>query len=44
MSITGKVILLVLVILGKIHMDSWYYTNLKGIELVLLLDIGFSNT
>ena len=33
----------VLVILGKIHMDSWYHINLKGTELILLSDLGYSN-
>ena len=43
-SIVGKVILPVLIILGKIHMDSWYYSNLKGIELVLLSNTRFLNS
>jgi hypothetical protein len=43
-SAVGKVIAPVLVIPGKIHMDSWYHTNLEGTELVMLSDTGFSNT
>ncbi|KFY20625.1 hypothetical protein V493_07644 [Pseudogymnoascus sp. VKM F-4281 (FW-2241)] len=43
-SAVGKVIPPVLVIPGKIHMDSWYHTNLEGTELVLLSDSGFSNS
>ena len=43
-SIVGKVIPPILIILGKIHMDSWYYSNLKGIELVLLSNSRFLNS
>ena len=43
-SAVGKVIPPVLVIPGKIHMDSWYHANLQGTELVLLSDSGFSNS
>jgi hypothetical protein len=43
-SAVGKFIPLVLIILGKIHMDSWYHTNLKGTELVLLSNSRFSNS
>ena len=43
-STVGKFIPLVLIILGKIHMDSWYHTNLEGTELVLLSDSRFSNS
>ena len=42
-STVGGVIPLVLVLLAKIHMESWYHENLKGVELFLLLDTGFSN-
>ena len=43
-SAVGKVIPPVLIIPGKIHMDSWYHTNLKGTELFLLSDSGFTNS
>jgi transposase len=43
-SATGEVIPPVLVIPGKIHMDSWYHSNLQGTELVVLSDSGFSNS
>jgi hypothetical protein len=43
-SAVGAVIPPVLIIPGKIHMDSWYHSNLQGTELFLLLDIGFSNS
>ena len=43
-SAVGKVIPPVLIIPGKIHMDSWYHSNLEGTELVLLSDSGFSNS
>jgi hypothetical protein len=42
--IIRKVILLILIILRKIHMDSWYYFNLKGIKLVLLFNSKFLNS
>ena len=43
-SAIGGVIPPVLIIPGKIHMDSWYHPNLLGTELFLLSDTGFSNT
>ena len=43
-SAVGVVIPPVLVIPGKIHMDSWYHSNLEGTELFLLSDTGYSNT
>ena len=43
-SAVGKVIPPILIILGKIHMDSWYHTNLKGTELVLLSNSRFLNS
>ncbi|KFY97969.1 hypothetical protein V498_01766 [Pseudogymnoascus sp. VKM F-4517 (FW-2822)] len=43
-SATGGMIPLVLVVPGKIHMDSWYHSNLEGTELLLLSDTGYSNT
>ncbi|KFY10587.1 hypothetical protein V492_04923 [Pseudogymnoascus sp. VKM F-4246] len=43
-SAVGKVIPPVLVIPGKIHMDSWYHTNLQDTALFLLSDSGFSNS
>ena len=43
-SAVGKSIPPVLVIPAKIHMDSWYHTNLIGTELFLLSDSGFSNS
>ena len=43
-SAIGEVIPPVLVIPSKIHMDSWYHTELRGTELILLLDSGFLNS
>ena len=43
-STVGEVIPPVLVIPGKIHMDSWYHSNLDSTELFLLSDTGYSNT
>ena len=43
-SATGKVIPLVLVVPGKIHMDSWYSKNLKGTELIQLSETSYSNS
>ncbi|KFY32612.1 hypothetical protein V493_00034 [Pseudogymnoascus sp. VKM F-4281 (FW-2241)] len=43
-SAAGKVIPPVLIIPSKIHMDSWYHTNLEGTELFLLSDSGFTNS
>jgi hypothetical protein len=43
-SAVGVLIPPVLVIPGKIHIDSWYYSNLEGTELFLLSDTGYSNT
>ncbi|KFZ23918.1 hypothetical protein V502_01603 [Pseudogymnoascus sp. VKM F-4520 (FW-2644)] len=43
-SAVGGTIPPVLIIPGKIHMNSWYHPNLLGTELFLLSDTGFSNT
>ncbi|KFY20161.1 hypothetical protein V493_07734, partial [Pseudogymnoascus sp. VKM F-4281 (FW-2241)] len=43
-SAVGGSIPPVLVLPGKIHMDSWYHENLLGTELFLLSDTGFSNS
>ena len=43
-SAVGQVLPPVLIIPGKIHMDSWYHSNLGGIELFLLSDTGYSNS
>jgi hypothetical protein len=42
-SAVGKAIPPVLVIPGKVHMDSWYHENLHGTELILLSESGFTN-
>ncbi|KFZ23545.1 hypothetical protein V502_01970 [Pseudogymnoascus sp. VKM F-4520 (FW-2644)] len=43
-SANGGTIPPVLVVPGKIHMDSWNHENLLGTELFLLSETGFSNT
>ena len=43
-SAVGGVLPPILIIPGKIHMDSWYHTNLEGTELILLSDSGYSNS
>ena len=43
-SIVGKVIPPILIILGKIHTDSWYHSNLKGIKVGLLSNSRFLNS
>ena len=43
-SASGKVILPILIILGKVHMDSWYPKNLKSKELILLSKTSYSNS
>ena len=35
-SVSGKVTTLVLVVLGKVHMESWYHERLSGAETILL--------
>lgn len=39
----GKATPPVLIIPGKVHMDSWYHKSLHGTELVLLSKSGYSN-
>ena len=43
-SATGITIPPVLIVPGKIHIDSWYPKNLKGRELILLSDTSYSNS
>ncbi|KFY68125.1 hypothetical protein V496_01285 [Pseudogymnoascus sp. VKM F-4515 (FW-2607)] len=43
-SAGGQTIPLVLVFPGKIHMESWYPKNLRGNELILLSETGYSNS
>jgi hypothetical protein len=43
-SAVGGVIPPVLIIPGKIHMDSWYHTSLEGTELILLSESGYFNS
>jgi hypothetical protein len=42
-SAVGKVTPPVLIIPGKVHMESWYHESLQGTELILLSESGFSN-
>ena len=42
-SAAGQIIVPVLVVLGKIHIESWYPKNLDGNELILLSETGYSN-
>jgi hypothetical protein len=42
-SISGRVTLLILIIPGKVHMDSWYHLSLVGTERVLLSESGYTN-
>jgi hypothetical protein len=39
----GTVIALVLIILGKTHMESWYHENLLSEERILLSNSGYTN-
>ncbi|KFY86473.1 hypothetical protein V500_07602 [Pseudogymnoascus sp. VKM F-4518 (FW-2643)] len=43
-SARGQEIAPVLVVPGKIHMESWYPENLGGNELILLSETGYSNS
>ena len=43
-SAAGQTIAPILVVLGKIHMESWYPENLDGNELILLSETGYSNS
>jgi hypothetical protein len=43
-SATRQKIPPILVVLGKIHMESWYPKNLNGDELILLSETGYSNS
>jgi hypothetical protein len=43
-SAAGQSIAPVLVFPGKIHMEAWYPENLKGNELILLSETGYSNS
>ena len=43
-SAAGQTIAPVLVVPGKIHMESWYPENLDGNELILLSETGYSNS
>jgi hypothetical protein len=42
-SAIGKATPPVLIIPGKVHMDSWYHESLHGTELILLSETGFIN-
>jgi hypothetical protein len=42
-SSNGTTITLVIIILGKMYIESWYYENLHRNELMLLLDSGYIN-
>jgi hypothetical protein len=42
-SAVGKATPPVLIIPGKVHMDSWYHESLRGTELILLSESGYSN-
>jgi hypothetical protein len=42
-SAAGEVTPPILIIPGKVHMDSWYHESLIGIELVLLSEFGYLN-
>lgn len=42
-SAVGGVIPPLLIVPGKIHIDSWYHPQLQGTERVLLSDTGFTN-
>jgi hypothetical protein len=39
----GTIIALVLIILSKTHMESWYYENLVGTERILLSKSRYLN-
>lgn len=42
-SASGRVTPLILIIPGKVHMDSWYHPSLVGTEQVLLSESGYTN-
>lgn len=42
-SATGKVTPPVLIIPGKVHMESWYHESLTGAETILLSESGYTN-
>jgi hypothetical protein len=42
-SSTGATIAPVLILPGKMHMESWYHQNLHGRERILLSDTGYTN-
>jgi hypothetical protein len=41
--VVGEVIPPILIIPGKVHMNSWYHPNLRGTERILLSDSRFTN-
>ena len=43
MSANGKVILPMLIIVAKTHMESWYNEGLYSTELILLLESRYIN-
>jgi hypothetical protein len=42
-SASGKVTPPVLIIPGKVHMESWYHENLSSTERILLSESGYTN-
>ena len=42
-SASGKVTPPVLIIPGKVHMESWYHESLSGTERILLSESGYTN-
>ena len=42
-SASGKVTPPVLIILGKVYMESWYHESLSSIERILLSELGYTN-
>jgi hypothetical protein len=43
MSTSGKVTPPVLIIPGKVHMETWYHESLSGTERILLSESGYTN-
>jgi hypothetical protein len=41
--VSGKVTPPILIILGKVHMESWYHESLMGVETILLLETSYTN-
>ena len=41
--VNGKVTPPILIILGKMHMESWYHESLSGTERILLSESGYTN-